>query len=117
MPVRLTVCKPASSLMLRLLIGFNVGGSFTGFTVTVKLRLTMLLDAPLSSTTTVITAEPKAFGSGAKLKLPVLFRLVYVIVGVGMIVGALEEAVTTSVCISFVAPEEIPERLTTCVPA
>src|SRR5207248_2371580 len=38
MPVNSTVCGPEPSAMVRLAIGFRVGGLFIGVTVTVKLR-------------------------------------------------------------------------------
>ena len=76
MPVRLTVRDPLSSFMLRLPIGFKVGGSFTGFTVTLNVRVTTLFEAPLSLTVTVITTVPATFVRGAKVKLPLVFGLV-----------------------------------------
>ena len=58
MPERLTVCRPAFSLMVRLASALSVGGWLTGLTVTVKVRETMLLLAPPSLTVTVMVAEP-----------------------------------------------------------
>ena len=58
MPVRLTVCRPAFSLMVKLAIGSRVGGELTGLTVTVKERTTMLLLKPPSLTVTEMVAEP-----------------------------------------------------------
>src|ERR1043166_425315 len=52
------------------------GASFTGFTVTVKVRLIMLLLGCPSLTRTVITAVPLASGAEAKVTLPVLAGLV-----------------------------------------
>ena len=43
MPDKFTVCRPAFSLMVRLPIAFNVGGWFTALTVTVKVRVMILL--------------------------------------------------------------------------
>ena len=60
MPERLTVCRPAFSLMVRLASALSVGAWLTGLTVTVKVREMMLLLAPPSLTVTVIVAEPKA---------------------------------------------------------
>ena len=61
MPDRLTVCAPASSLMVRLPIAFNVGASLTAVTVSTKLSLA--LSEP-SLTVTVIVAVPLASGAG-----------------------------------------------------
>jgi len=58
MPARLTVWRPAFSLMVTLASALSVGGWLTGFTVTRKVRETMLLLVPPSLTVTVIVAEP-----------------------------------------------------------
>ena len=58
MPERLTVWRPAFSLMVRLASVASVGAWLTGLTVTVKVRETTLLLAPPSLTVTVIVAEP-----------------------------------------------------------
>ena len=58
MPERLTVWRPALSLIVRLASALSVGGWLTGLTVTVKARETMLLLVPPSLTVTVIVAEP-----------------------------------------------------------
>src|SRR3974390_3042484 len=76
MPVKLTVWRPAFSLRIRLLMGFNVGGWLTGTTVTVKDWVTMLLLAPPSLTVTVIRAEPLALGGGVKVREPLVWALV-----------------------------------------
>src|SRR5262245_16325074 len=76
MPERLTVCIVAFSVMDKLPIAFSVGGSFTGLTVTVKLRLIVLLVAWPSFTVTVMVAVPLAFATGVKLSVPVVFGLV-----------------------------------------
>ena len=76
MPDRLTVCSPAFSLIVTLLIAFNVGAWFTGLTVTVKVRVTTLLLAPPSLTVTVIVALPNPLVAGVKRKVPVAFGLV-----------------------------------------
>ena len=60
MPARLTVWRPAFSLMVRLASVVNVGAWFTGLTTTVKVREVMLLLVPPSLTVTVIVAEPNA---------------------------------------------------------
>src|SRR4051794_39290012 len=59
-PARKIVCGPASSLMVKSLIGSSVGASFTAFTVTIKLRANDGLWLPPSFTVTVITAVPLA---------------------------------------------------------
>ena len=59
MPERLTVCRPAFSLMVTLASALSVGGWLTGLTVTVKVWETMLLLVPPSLTVTVMVAEPK----------------------------------------------------------
>src|SRR5438046_2558154 len=55
-----------------LAIGEMTGGSFTGLTVTVKVRLMTLLLLCPSLTVTVMRAIPLASVAGAKVKLPVL---------------------------------------------
>src|SRR5437764_1642882 len=47
-----------------------LGGSFTELTITWKLRVVMLLEAPPSFTVTVMMAVPFAFLTVSKLKLP-----------------------------------------------
>ena len=61
-PVRGTNCRPESSTSVRLEIVSSVGGSLTALTVTVKLRVTMLLEVPPSSIVTVIVDDPTASG-------------------------------------------------------
>src|SRR5690349_24186744 len=75
MPVRLTVLAPLFSLTVTLAMVSNVGCTFTGLTVTVNERTTVLLLAPPSLTVTEMVAEPKALAAGVRLKLPVLFGL------------------------------------------
>ena len=58
MPERLTVCKGAFSLRVRLLNALREGAWLTGLTVTVKEWETMLLEAPPLLTVTVRVAEP-----------------------------------------------------------
>ena len=71
----------------------------------------------LSFTVTLIVAVPFALATGAKLKLPVLFGLVYVTVGFGITAVSEEVTVSVSDCVSFVAPVPIPVRLTVCAEA
>ena len=75
-PERLTVCCPAFCWMTTLARLSRVGAWFTGCTLTVKVRLTMLLLAPPSLTVTVIVEEPEAKGTGVKRIEPVAFGLV-----------------------------------------
>lgn len=75
-PVKFTVCWPASSLMLKPFRASIPGGSFTAFTVTVNVRVTILFEVPPSFTVTVMVDTPEAFATGAKVKLPVAFGLV-----------------------------------------
>src|SRR6266436_4602828 len=75
MPLKDTVCTPASSLMLRSPIGFNVGGSLMALTVTVNVRLMVGLIVWPSLTVTVITTVPLALATGAKVNDPVGFGL------------------------------------------
>ena len=63
-------------MIVILLNEFKVGGSFTGLTVTVKVRVTILLLAPPSLTVTVMSADPKALGTGVKVRDPVALGLV-----------------------------------------
>ncbi len=76
MPARLTVCRPAFSLMVRLASELSVGAWLTGLTVTVKVRETTLLLAPPSLTVTVIVAEPNIRATGVKEMEPVALGLV-----------------------------------------
>ena len=76
MPVRLTVCKLAFSLIVRSLRASSVGAWLTALTVTMKYREMMLLLVPPSLTVTVMTAVPKARAAGAKVRVPVELGLV-----------------------------------------
>jgi len=58
MPVRLTVWRPAFSLIVTLASALSVGGWLTGLTVTRKVREKTLLLVPPSLTVTVIVEEP-----------------------------------------------------------
>src|SRR5438045_6357482 len=60
-PVRATVWRVASSLMIRLPIALSVGGSFTGLTVKRKLRIAVSVP---SLTVTVIVALPTSLVAG-----------------------------------------------------
>src|SRR5262249_60723012 len=66
MPVRLTVCSPSFSLMVRLAIVSKVGAWLTALTVTTKARLMVLLVAWPSLTVTVIVTLPNAEGNGGR---------------------------------------------------
>jgi hypothetical protein len=101
-------------LIVTLLNAFNVGASFTAFTVTVNVRLTVLFAACPSFTVTVIVAVPDAFATGVNLTVPVVFGLVYVTVGCGTTPVLLELAVTVSVWFSLADPELIPDKSTVC---
>src|ERR1043166_654969 len=59
-----------------LAIGPMVGGSLIAFTVTLKLRVVMLLLAPPSLTVIVMSAAPLASGNGANVNTPVEVPLV-----------------------------------------
>src|SRR5256885_9785092 len=62
MPLKTTYCAPASSLMVKLLMGFKVGGWFTGLTVR---RKDALAAAPLVSVRMrLMLAVPNWFGCG-----------------------------------------------------
>ena len=74
-PERFTVCAPLSSRIDKSAIGSRVGGSFTALTVTVKVRVVILLAAPPSLTLTVMVAVPAALGNGVKLNDPLGFGL------------------------------------------
>src|SRR2546429_7387110 len=67
MPERFTVCGPASSLIERLARALSVGGSLTAFTVTVNVRVTVLLRGCPSSTVTVIVAVAFPLARGGKM--------------------------------------------------
>src|SRR5690242_20305367 len=76
MPVRLTACCPASSLMVTLAIASRVGCWLTPLTVTVKERLMVLFWVWPSLTVTVMVQLPKKLGAGVKFREPVVFGLV-----------------------------------------
>src|SRR5258706_3414115 len=92
------------------------GKSLTGRTITEKMRLKVLFEAPLSLTVTVMVTLPLALVAGTKLRLPAFAGLLYVTVGFAIISGRLETAVTVNVWFSLGAPELIPVRLTVCCP-
>ena len=66
MPVRLTVWRPAFSLMVTLASGSSVGAWLTGLTVTAKVRETTLLMVPPSLTVTVISGAESHWRSGRR---------------------------------------------------
>ena len=79
-PLRLIVCCAASSAIAAgSAIASSVGRSFTGVTVTVKVRETTPLSTsvarslsrPPSVTVTVMTLDPDAFGTGVYCSVPV----------------------------------------------
>src|SRR4051794_16973347 len=76
MPVRPTVCRPASSFRVIGLRGSRVGKSLMALMVTVKVRVTVLLLPCPSLTRTVIITGPAAavlaFSVGVKVKAPVV---------------------------------------------
>ena len=74
-PDRLTVWTPAFSATVTLPRALSVGASFTGLTVTVKLRVKVLLAAWPSFTVTVMVALPVPFATGVKANAPVVFGL------------------------------------------
>ena len=64
-PLRFTVCSPASSRIAGGSgIAFSVGGSFTAVTFTVKVRENVFVPPPSSVTVTVMIADPLAFATG-----------------------------------------------------
>src|SRR2546422_8494106 len=65
-PFKGTVCSPASSLMMRLLIGFSVGRSFTGSTVKTKDVLALLIPSLI---VTVMVALPFSLVAGVSCRL------------------------------------------------
>src|SRR6266478_8309003 len=76
MPVRLIVRGPESSVIFNGLMGSKVGGSLTGLTITLKVRVTMLLLACPSRTLTEMVAKPDFVGIGVNDKVAVAFGLV-----------------------------------------
>src|SRR4051812_15708708 len=76
MPVRLTTWSGASSLSVSGLIASMLGGSLIARTVTVKLRVKMLLAFCPSLTVTVMALVPKAPAIGVKVKDPNALGLV-----------------------------------------
>src|SRR6266404_6204413 len=75
-PARLTVWLVVSSAMVKSPIGFKVGKSFTGLTLTVNIRVVILFEPPPSFTITVITADPEALVAGVKVNAPLALGLV-----------------------------------------
>src|SRR5262245_39819525 len=103
-----------------LLIAFSVGASFTGSTVTVKVRenaassvLFGIPSGPASRTVTTICAVPLRLATGVNRSEPVALGVVYVTVGFGIRPALLEVAVIDSACVSP-GPAEMPARSTVC---
>jgi hypothetical protein len=68
-PVRLSVWRGESSGMITFEMESIAGGSFTGLTVTVNVRVTMLFEVPPSFKVTVIVAVPEALATGVILSV------------------------------------------------
>src|SRR6185369_6349927 len=100
MPVRPTVWRGASSFSVTALGVSNVGRSFTCKMLTVKVRVTVLLELCPSLTTTVMVTGPLAAvlasASAVNVNVPAVFGLVYCTLGVGMMAVLLEVAATVS---------------------
>ena len=79
-PVRLTVCSPAFSLIVTSDGVSIVGAMLIWSTVTVNCTLVSSTPPfrvpPLSITVTVIVADPKVFAAGVNVSVPVVFGLV-----------------------------------------
>src|SRR5258708_6548368 len=92
-PLRTTVCVPASSRIVRLVNAFNVGGSFTASTVLlfviVRPPRSPLLPHTVLLRSTVIVALPDWLANGANVSVPVVPGFVYVTVGFGISPGLL----------------------------
>src|SRR2546425_1170216 len=114
MPLKGMVCKPLSSAMVRLVIAFNVGGSFTGTTVTVKVCIVTLFDVPPSSTVTEIVAVPNAFATGVSVSVPVVTGLLYVTVGSASRFVSPDRAVIVTDWFSLAGPAVMPNIVTVC---
>src|SRR6516165_2734906 len=69
-PVRLMFCGPPFSFTTMLANESIVGGLLAGTTLTVKERMRVLLTAPPSSTSTVITADPNEPAVDVKVRVP-----------------------------------------------
>ena len=76
MPERLTVCRPAFSLIEMFEFVLRVGGWLTGFTATMNDWLTVLLLVAPLLTVTVIVDVPFPFTAGVKVRVPVVLGLV-----------------------------------------
>jgi len=66
MPVRVTLCCPASSLKVTLLIVAKVGGSFFALTVSVNVRSMLVTPSP---TVIVMFAEPDKPAAGVTVSV------------------------------------------------
>src|SRR4029077_5837394 len=124
MPVRLTVCCAASSLIAAgFEIASSVGASLTGLTVTLNVRekvpssaLPAMPSSPASRTVTVIVAVPLWLATGVYASDPVALGDVYVTVGLGINPVLLLVAVTVNDWLSP-PPAVMPVRLTVCCAA
>ena len=83
MPVKAILCTGAPALTTTLEMGFNVGDwlvelALTALTlsVTLKVRVMLLLVAPPSLTVTLMTDVPVALVTEVKVNLPVVLPLV-----------------------------------------
>ena len=76
MPLRLTVCKAALALRVRLDSAFKVGGRMIALTVTVKVRVKRLLALWPLLTVTEMVAVPTTLEAGLRVKAPVVPGLV-----------------------------------------
>src|SRR3954468_2697751 len=92
------------------------GKSFTGVSVTVNERTTVLFEVPPSFTVTLIVAVPLAFATGRKARLPDVPGLVDVTARLVTRFKFVLVAVIVRIWGSFAAPEEIPVRGTDCRP-
>src|SRR5436853_6347275 len=94
--------------MVTLLVRSSVGGSLTGSTVTVNVRVTMLLEAAPSLTVTVTVVEPDKLATGVNESVPVGSGLLYETAGLGIRPVFADDAVMPMNWPSFGAPELIP---------
>ena len=75
MPLKVTVCRLALALRVRLDSAFKVGGWLTALTVTVKLCVTRLFALWPLLTVTEMVVVPTTLVAGLKVKVPVLLGL------------------------------------------
>ena len=112
-----TTCTGSWSVAVWFSPSVKLGGSLTGKTVMVNVRLNESIPPfavpPSSFTVTIIVAVPDWLGSGWKLSVPVESGLLYVMVGSGIGAGLPEVAVRVRFCVSS-GPAEMPVRLIVC---